>query len=88
MVRQWQELFWDKRYSQTHFEFNPDFVKVAEGYEIKGRVVKSSEEVLPAIDEALSVKEPFLIDFRIAPEENVSPMVPPGKGICEILEEC
>ncbi len=88
MVRQWQELFWNKRYSQTHFEFNPDFVKVAEGYEIKGRVVRSSEEVMPAIDEALSVKEPFLVDFRIAPEENVSPMVPPGKGICEILEEC
>ena len=88
MVRQWQELFWNKRYSQTHFDFNPDFVKVAEGYDIKGKVVRTSEEVMPAIETALSVKEPFLIDFRIAPEENVYPMVPPGKGICEILEEC
>jgi acetolactate synthase I/II/III large subunit len=88
MVRQWQELFWNKRYSQTHFDFNPDFVKVAEGYDIKGKVVRTSEEVMPAIETALSVKEPFLIDFRIVPEENVYPMVPPGKGICEILEEC
>jgi acetolactate synthase-1/2/3 large subunit len=88
MVRQWQELFWGKRYSQTRFEFNPDFVKVAEGYEIPGRTVHSPEEVLPALEQALSVKGPFLIDFHVEPEENVFPMVPAGKGICEILEEC
>ncbi|MBI5583899.1 MAG: biosynthetic-type acetolactate synthase large subunit [Deltaproteobacteria bacterium] len=88
MVRQWQELFWNKRYSQTHFEFNPDFVKVAEGYDIPGRTVGTAEEVLPAMEEALAVKGPYLIDFHIEPEENVYPMVPPGKGICEIMEEC
>jgi acetolactate synthase I/II/III large subunit len=88
MVRQWQELFWNKRYSQTRFEYNPDFVKVAEGYDIKARTVRKPEEVMPALEQALSVREPYLIDFRIAPEENVFPMVPAGKGICEILEEC
>ena len=87
MVRQWQELFWNKRYSQTCFEFNPDFVKVAEGYGIKGKVVRSSEEVIPALEEALSFPEPYLIDFRVAPEENVTPMVPAGKGISEFIEE-
>jgi len=87
MVRQWQELFCEKRYSQTHFEFNPEFVKVAEGYGIKGKVVRSSEEVIPALEEALSFPEPYLIDFRVAPEENVTPMVPSGKGISEFIEE-
>jgi acetolactate synthase I/II/III large subunit len=88
MVRQWQELFWDKRYSHTCFEFNPDFIKIAQGYDIKGQTVRSAEEVMPALNEALAVNGPFIIDFRIAPEENVFPMVPAGKGICEILEEC
>jgi acetolactate synthase-1/2/3 large subunit len=88
MVRQWQELFCAKRYSQTHFEFNPDFVKVAEGYDIPGQVVRAPEEVGPAIETALSRKGPYLIDFRVAPEENVFPMVPAGKGICEIVEGC
>jgi len=87
MVRQWQELFCEKRYSQTHFEFNPEFIKVAEGYGIKGKVVRSSEEVIPALEEALSFPEPYLIDFRVAPEENVTPMIPSGKGISEFIEE-
>jgi acetolactate synthase-1/2/3 large subunit len=88
MVRQWQEFFCNKRYSQTRLEFNPDFVKVAEGYGIKGKRVLTTEEVLPAIEEALSYQEPYLIDFHIAPEENIFPMVPAGKGICEFFEEC
>ena len=55
----------------------------------KGRTVRSAEEVMPALEEALSYQEPYLIDFRIAPEENVFPMVPAGKGISELsLEEC
>jgi acetolactate synthase-1/2/3 large subunit len=87
MVRQWQEFFCDKRYSQTHFDFNPEFVKVAEGYGIQGQVVRSSEEVIPALEKALSIPEPYLIDFRVAPEENVTPMVPAGKGISEFIEE-
>ncbi|MBI4765460.1 MAG: biosynthetic-type acetolactate synthase large subunit [Deltaproteobacteria bacterium] len=87
MVRQWQEFFCDKRYSQTHFDFNPEFVKVAEGYGIQGQVVRSSKEVIPALEKALSIPEPYLIDFRVAPEENVMPMVPAGKGISEFIEE-
>jgi acetolactate synthase I/II/III large subunit len=88
MVRQWQELFCNKRYSQTRFEFNPEFTKVAEGYSIPALLVRTNEEVRPAIEKALSVPGPFLIDFRVAPEENVFPMVPAGKGICENMEEC
>jgi acetolactate synthase I/II/III large subunit len=88
MVRQWQELFCNKRYSQTRFEFNPEFTKVAEGYSIPGLIVRTNEEVRSAIDKALSDPGPFLLDFRVAPEENVFPMVPAGKGICEIMEEC
>jgi acetolactate synthase-1/2/3 large subunit len=88
MVRQWQEMFCNKRYSQTRFEFNPEFTKVAEGYGIPGLIVRTNEEVRGAIDKALSDPGPFLLDFRVAPEENVFPMVPAGKGICEIMEEC
>lgn len=88
MVRQWQEFFCNKRYSQTRFEFNPEFTKVAEGYSIPGLIVRTNEEVRSAIDKALSDPGPFLIDFRVAPEENVFPMVPAGKGICENMEEC
>jgi acetolactate synthase-1/2/3 large subunit len=88
MVRQWQELFCNKRYSQTRFEFNPEFTKVAEGYNIPGLIVRTNEEVRSAIDKALSDPGPFLLDFRVAPEENVFPMVPAGKGICENMEEC
>ena len=88
MVRQWQEMFCNKRYSQTRFEFNPEFTKVAEGYGIPGLIVRTNEEVHSAIDKALSDPGPFLIDFRVAPEENVFPMVPAGKGICDIMEEC
>jgi acetolactate synthase I/II/III large subunit len=86
MVRQWQEMFWNRRYSHTCFEFNPDFVKIAQGYDIRGKVVRSAREVMPALEEALSVKGPFIIDFHIAQEENVFPMVPPGKGLCDIID--
>jgi acetolactate synthase-1/2/3 large subunit len=57
-------------------------------YGIPGLIVRTNEEVRSAIDKALSDPGPFLIDFRVAQEENVFPMVPAGKGICEIMEEC
>ena len=85
MVRQWQELFYGKRYVATPLSC-PDFVKIAEGYCLPGLRVTRKEEVVPAIEQAMAEQGPFLLDFMIEPEENVYPMVPPGAGIAEILE--
>ena len=86
MVRQWQEFFYKKRYVATSLSC-PDFVKVAEGYCLPGLRVERKEEVVPAIEQAMEHPGSFLIDFRVEPEENVYPMVPPGAAISEILEE-
>ncbi|HEY42091.1 MAG TPA: biosynthetic-type acetolactate synthase large subunit [Dehalococcoidia bacterium] len=85
MVRQWQELFFGKRYVATPLS-GPDFVKVAEAYGIPGTMAKRREDVIPAIEQALSEPGPFLIDFRIEPEENVYPMVKLGGSLVELLE--
>ncbi len=86
MVRQWQELFYGKRYVATPLS-GPDFVKIAEGYGLPGLRVTRKEEVVSAIEQAMASPEPFLIDFRVEPEENVYPMVPPGASLSEVLEE-
>jgi len=85
MVRQWQELFYERRYVDTKL-WNPDFVKIAEAYDIPGIRVRHREEVIPAIQKAIDHPGPFLIDFFVKPEENVYPMVPPGESISRILE--
>jgi acetolactate synthase-1/2/3 large subunit len=85
MVRQWQELFYEKRYVATPLSC-PDFVKVAEAYCIEAARVTRREEVMPAIEQAMAHDGPFLIDFRIEPEENVFPMVPPGASVAEFIE--
>jgi len=85
MVRQWQELFYGKRYVATPISC-PDFVKVAEGYCLPGLRVTRKEEVVPAIKQAIGHPGPFLIDFIVEPEENVYPMVPPGATYSEIIE--
>ncbi len=86
MVRQWQELFYGKRYVATPLS-GPDYVKVAEAYGIPGLRVKQREEVVPAIERAMTEQGPFLIDFVVEPEENVYPMVPPGAALAEVMEE-
>ena len=86
MVRQWQELFYRKRYVATPLT-GPDFVKIAEAYGLGGLRVKRKEEVVPAIKKAMAEPGPFLIDFEIEPEENVYPMVPPGAALSEVIEE-
>lgn len=88
MVRQWQELFFGKRYSHTCLEYtNPDFVKLVEAYGAKGLRVTKHDEVVPALKEALKVKNmPVFIDFRIDRHENVFPMIPPGKMATDIIE--
>ncbi|HEX9897138.1 MAG TPA: biosynthetic-type acetolactate synthase large subunit [Dehalococcoidales bacterium] len=85
MVRQWQELFHDKRYVATPL-WGPDFVKLAEAYGIPGIKVRHKDEVVPSIQKAMAHDGPFLVDFGVEPEENVYPMVPPGASLVELLE--
>ncbi|MDO8586465.1 MAG: biosynthetic-type acetolactate synthase large subunit [Armatimonadota bacterium] len=86
MVRQWQELFWNGRYSGVNIEMQPDFVKLAEAYGAVGIRVESKKEVKPALQKALKVKDrPTIIDFRIEREENVFPMIPAGQSIEEMM---
>lgn len=85
MVRQWQELFYNKRYSSTSLAGGPDFVKLAEAYGAVGIRVKKAEEVRPAIKKALAVNKPVVIDFQVAPEENVFPIVPTGVAINQMI---
>ncbi|MDD4294887.1 MAG: biosynthetic-type acetolactate synthase large subunit, partial [Candidatus Omnitrophica bacterium] len=84
MVRQWQELFFDKRYSGTPLN-NPDFVTIAKGYGIKGIRVEKTGDVKSAIEKILKFKGPILAEFLIEPEENVFPMVPAGKAINQMI---
>jgi len=86
MVRQWQEMFYEKRYVATPLSC-PDFVKIAEGYCLAGLRVKRKKEVAPAIEQAMAHDGPFLIDFMVEPEENVYPMVPPGATLGQVIEE-
>jgi acetolactate synthase-1/2/3 large subunit len=84
MVRQWQELFYKKRYSFTTL-YNPDFVKLAESYGAAGIRVTKKEEVRPAIEKAISIDNTVFLDFHIEPEENVYPMVPAGEAIDRMI---
>lgn len=85
MVRQWQKMFYNERFSEIQLHANPDFIKVAEAYGIKALKVEMPEEIEPALKEAMSINGPVLIDCRISPDEVVLPMVPPGKTIIEVL---
>ena len=87
MVRQWQELFFGKRYSATILgRTSPDFVKLAEAYGAVGLRATRPSEVVPIIKEALKSNQPTVMDFIINPLEMVSPMVPAGAVLSEILE--
>jgi acetolactate synthase-1/2/3 large subunit len=84
MVRQWQELFFERRYSYT--ELPPvDFVKIANAYGIEGERVEAVDEVRPALTNAITHDGPYILDFRIEREENVFPMVPAGAAINEMI---
>ena len=85
MVRQWQELFYNKRYSSVNLNGNPDFVKLAEAYGAKGFLVEKKEDVRPTIEKAFAIKGPVIMDFRIDPTENVFPMVPAGQAIHRMI---
>ncbi len=86
MVRQWQTLFYDHRYSQTVLDDKVDFVKVAEGLGCKAIRVTKKEEVGPALEEAIASKEPVVLDCMIAEDDKVFPMVSPGAAISEVFD--
>jgi len=86
MVRQWQELFYQKRYSEVELKGNPDFVKIAKAYGAKGMLITKSCEVEPALREALNTPGPVIMDFRVDREENVYPMVPAGAALHQMIE--
>ncbi|MBN3032522.1 MAG: biosynthetic-type acetolactate synthase large subunit [Candidatus Saganbacteria bacterium] len=86
MVRQWQELIYDRHYSHTNLCNNPDLVKIAEAYGAAAWRVTKPEEVRAAIEKAYAINDrPVLVDFVIAKEENVFPFVPPGQAINEMI---
>jgi acetolactate synthase-1/2/3 large subunit len=81
MPRQWQELFYEKRYSHTDMTYAPDFVKLAEAYGVVGLRATKPEEVESVLKEGLALDKPVLMDFRVSREECVYPMVHPGDSI-------
>ena len=85
MVRQWQEIFYRRRYSHSDLSDNPDFVKVAEAFGARGIRVTRREEVVPALKEAFRLKHCVLLDFRITREENVFPMIPAGEAVDRMI---
>ena len=85
MVRQWQELFYNRHYASTVMEFTPDFVALAQAYGAVGLRARTKAEVEPVIREALAAKNVVIMDFSIHREEGVFPMVPAGKATTEML---
>ena len=83
MVRQWQELFFDKRYASTEMQ-NPDFIAIAKGYNIDGQTVSDRGQLKGALQEMLSSKESYVLDVRVKKEGNVFPMIPTGASVSEI----
>jgi acetolactate synthase-1/2/3 large subunit len=86
MVRQWQELFWKGRYSETDMSLQPDFVKLAEAYGAVGLRATKKSQVAEIIKESLEYKDrPVILDFHTEREENVFPMIPAGQSIEEMM---
>jgi acetolactate synthase-1/2/3 large subunit len=84
MVRQWQQLFYEKRYTGTPV-VSPDFVKLADAYGIPGLSVTRPDHVVAAYEQAIATPGPFLIDFHVMEEVNVYPMVPPGSAVDQLI---
>jgi acetolactate synthase-1/2/3 large subunit len=86
MVRQWQELFWNKHYSNTCMEGQPDFVKLAEAYGAEGYRASKPEELEEVLRVALATDRPAVIDIRVQREANVFPMIPAGGSVHDMME--
>lgn len=87
MVRQWQKLFYERRFSSTDPHRATDFVEAAKAFGIEGFTVSKSEEIKPTLEKAMKLNAPVLIDFRISPDANVLPMIPPGKDVDDMILE-
>jgi len=86
MVRQWQEFFYEKRYAMSYMNALPDFVKLAESYGHAGIKIEKTEDVRPALEEAIAMKDKCVfLDFITDQEENVYPMIPAGAGLNEMI---
>ncbi len=86
MVRQWQEMFWQKHYSHVNLEQAPDFVKLAEAYDCVGLRCEKVEDIEATIEKAMAINDrPVVIDFRVAKETNVYPIIPAGQTIHEMI---
>ncbi|MCK0156695.1 biosynthetic-type acetolactate synthase large subunit [Cellulophaga sp. F20128] len=83
MVRQWQELFFEKRYASTVM-VNPDFVKIAEGYHIKSKRISERSELQSTIAEMMASKEAYFLEVKVEKEDNVFPMIPSGASVSEV----
>jgi len=83
MVRQWQELFFDKRYSSTVM-VNPDFVKIAEGYSIEAKRISERKDLKSTIKKMMDSKEPYFLEVKVEQEDNVFPMIPSGASVSEV----
>ncbi|MFK8289188.1 biosynthetic-type acetolactate synthase large subunit [Capnocytophaga canimorsus] len=83
MVRQWQELFFDRRYASTEM-INPDFIKIAEGYHIQSRLVSKRSDLEDAVKEMLNFDKAYFLEIRVEKENNVFPMVPTGASVSEV----
>ncbi|MCH1931055.1 acetolactate synthase 2 catalytic subunit [Shewanella sp. A25] len=87
MVKQWQQLFFEERYSETDLSDNPDFVQLASAFDIPGRTIFSSDEVEEALTEMLAAKGPYLLHVAIDDAFNVWPLVPPGASNSDMMDE-
>jgi len=86
MVRQWQELFWRRRYSQVHIS-SPDYVKLADAYGIPGYRVTHPSQLEATVRQAMEYNEgPVLVECVVAQEDNVYPMIPAGQTVNEIID--
>ncbi|WP_028574495.1 biosynthetic-type acetolactate synthase large subunit [Desulfonatronovibrio hydrogenovorans] len=85
MVRQWQELFYNRNYCSTCLHLNPDFVKLAQAFGAEGYLIEKNEDVEPVLTKAFASPLPCIVDVRVEPEENVYPMVPAGASLTEML---
>ncbi|GGW86629.1 biosynthetic-type acetolactate synthase large subunit [Salegentibacter mishustinae] len=86
MVRQWQQLFFEKRYASTEM-INPDFITIAKGYHIKAKQVSKREDLKEAVTEMMQSKEAYFLEVKVEQEENVFPMVPTGASVSDIRLE-
>jgi len=86
MVRQWQQLFHEKRYSFTEMT-NPNFIKIAEAYDIPAQKVEKRDDLKAAVQKMLNAQGPYFLEVVVGKEDNVFPMVPAGAGVAEVLLE-